>query len=363
MIIYLDNFKKYSKLIQKISDDAHPYYEMLYFDFENNYCYVTRRETQARIRFNWEKEDNDKNIENVFVNANSFIPLIFLNSDYLNYDGTKFYKGKDKFKIMSKRVKNGGLKGLNPELRDYSVSDNEEIDLTFNEEIWDGLNRASKFMGTNSDDLLAGIFIREGRLFSSIDIAHYIEDLRPHIPEDLEFIISCNLYTLLKVLHGQELSLYKREKCIVISCGSEIDIVTQNNNRLKHLISDFKNFDALFSYDNMLEIDRKDILEIFKFLNNYTDNLSTIHFTEEDGSLMSEIREENIVTRELPIKNIKGDLSGLKMSVRYESLKKAFTDLIKTDIIPLYVKKDRPPKSLLNVKIENQQILFKFAKS
>jgi len=100
MKIYSEPFKKWIKVLETYaSEKGDPIRESIYLNFKDNYCYFASREGIGKLKFYFEKELDDEDIPNFFINTSKFLNIISqydeinLNSDFV------FSNGKDKYKI------------------------------------------------------------------------------------------------------------------------------------------------------------------------------------------------------------------------------------------------------------------------
>lgn len=98
MKIYCETFKKWIKVLETYQEKGDTVRESIYLNFKDSYCYFASSEGIGRIKFYFEKSD-DEEIPNFLIDSKKFLNIISQYDDInLNKDFV-FSNKKDKYKI------------------------------------------------------------------------------------------------------------------------------------------------------------------------------------------------------------------------------------------------------------------------
>jgi hypothetical protein len=81
MNLDLSNLRKYVNILKGVLEKGNAQTESIYFNFKDDYCYLTGNNVYCRVKYNRlensnKTEDNSKTIKNFYVDGNVFLSII-----------------------------------------------------------------------------------------------------------------------------------------------------------------------------------------------------------------------------------------------------------------------------------------------
>ena len=70
MKIYSETFRKWFKVLEMYQDKGDQVRESIYLNFKDSYCYFASSEGIGKLKFYFEKELDEEEIPNFFININ-----------------------------------------------------------------------------------------------------------------------------------------------------------------------------------------------------------------------------------------------------------------------------------------------------
>lgn len=283
MNLDLSNLRKYVNILKGVLEKGNAQTESIYFNFKDDYCYLTGNNVYCRVKYNRlensnKTEDDKETIKNFYVDGNVFLSII---EDYpeLELNDNKFSKDKNIFEIS---ITEGDLSSPN------YLEKNELLDITDNFITY--LREAINYVDNRDGSNLNAIFVKYNSIISTDKKRMYEIELDNKVRD---YTLSINLLkTIFSFNSVNNIKLYKNENTMLLE-SDDIQFIFPIIENLS--LPDVKNPSFIKNYDHKTYISlnkldfKKELDFLFKVANS--ENNYKVIFTVEKDILIMEIKE------------------------------------------------------------------------
>lgn len=300
MTLFLEDFKKYSKLLLGIIEKGHQTYESIHFDFLNAFAYVYSSKIKSRIPFllDFKGSENTINfdLERIYsISLENFLNIcshhdfldIRVEENYLD-----FFNDKDSYLFPF-------IKNPISDLFEYDIDESKLIE--FDSDLIDSLFMSFKYVDHNENSNLNGIFIENNSVIST-DKSRFFEKKLSKTYDDIN--IPFNTAKLMNSYYTQNLKYLSFDNFNYFIIDNKISIVTANlkNLQLSMDVSDV-NFKQSYDHSSFIVFKKEDIIKISKIIDPFLKNIinQRVKCFIKNNELIINIVDEYQISKTIPI--------------------------------------------------------------
>lgn len=294
MILKLDLFKKYTKIIQFTIEVGNPITESLFFNFKEGYCHFRNEKEYGRIRI--EKDENENNI---FVDANKFLLFIKNFNKDIEYKKGYFYCDK----IKSKLGNYGELVFEEVDYTGYEIY-KDFNNISSNNSVLEKLRQSIVYIDRNNYPELDATFIRDNHILATNKEIFYQFKSSIQLPGiDIHKSIMKNLLYILE--KDKNIQYKTKDKKTQISIENEFDMIFNLPINLEVPPYNEEMFIKEYDHDTFISCNLNELIETIKFLSPFSNTeQKNIYFHIEDKILKLEVKEPDVnIVKEIEIKD------------------------------------------------------------
>jgi len=314
MKIYSETFRKWIKVLETYQDKGDQVRESIYLNFKDSYCYFSSIDGVGKLKFYFEKELDEEEIPNFFINTNKFLNIVSqydeinLNSKFV------FSNGKDKYKIAVL---------IDDELFDDTLInsnfDGKEIEFTKDQVAQ--INTASMFTNKDEQNInYRNVFIKDNYICSLTTQTPMYEAM---FDSDIDISISLNtsktINTIGTISEGCFLvSSTNFSNTKILSRDRELEIIVAGSSSTEFPPNRTDNFIKSYEYNTTVEIETVKLLKALQSLRPYYNEVinAKVSFVFNEEDMLIKVSDtQNEVEKHIEINNCNENLKSIEIFI------------------------------------------------
>lgn len=289
MKIYSETFRKWFKVLETYQDKGDQVRESIYLNFKDSYCYFSSSEGIGKLKFYFEKELDEEEIPNFFINTNKFLNIISQYDEINLNNKFVFSNGKDKYKIAVL---------VDDDLFDDSTinSDFNGSEIEFTKDQVMQINAASSFTNKDEQNInYRNIFIKDKHICSLTTQTPMYE---AKFDSDIKVVVSLNtsktINTVGMISEGCFLiSSEKTSNIKILSRDRELEIIVAGCSSDEFPPNRTQNFIDSYTYNTIAKIETVKLSKALQSLRPYYNEVinTKVSFLFNDDDLLIKVSD------------------------------------------------------------------------